>query len=96
MYVHSHRQTSLLEEYGFEHFWVNHTQTFVDPLNPSNHTYNIERVWRSLKSFISHIKRAVPAEILDGYIDTFMLKYNAGEEIFADVVFSILSFYANT
>ena len=90
MYVNSRNNTSLLELYGFNHFWVNHSFHYVDPADNTNHTNNIERVWRSLKRSISHIKRSVPEDILDSYIDTFVLKYNVGEEIFADVIFSIM------
>ena len=91
MYVNSHSNTSKLERYGFRHVWVNHSVEYVSSQDPNIHTNNIERVWRSLKGYISHIKRTVKPEILDGYIDCFMLKYNVGEEIFADVVMSIFA-----
>ena len=93
MYVNSRTNASLLEQYGFNHYWVNHSIEYVNSENSAIHTNNIERVWRSLKSFISHIKRPVSETILDGYIDSFVLKYNVGDEIFGDVILSIFSHY---
>ena len=40
---------SHLEEAGFEHYFINHSLQFVDPIQNFIHTNTIERTWRSLK-----------------------------------------------
>ena len=67
---------SHLEPYGFTHFVINHSLNYVDPISPHIHTNNIERSWRSLKSFISYTKRSMAADVLETYINTFLLKIN--------------------
>ncbi|KAI1698692.1 ISXO2-like transposase domain-containing protein [Ditylenchus destructor] len=34
---------------NFEHAWVNHSENFVSPDDPSVHTQNVERMWRPFK-----------------------------------------------
>src|SRR5262249_18308268 len=46
---HSH-----LAELGFDHYFINHSLHFVDPVQSFIHTNNIEREWRSLRASISH------------------------------------------
>src|SRR5437763_1406269 len=65
------RGRSHLEEYGFNHYYVNHSLEFVDSLDPSIHTNNIERSWRSLRASISHIKRSIPEDQVIAYLDAF-------------------------
>lgn len=38
-----------LNEYGFIHDYVNHSENFLNPTNQNIHTQTIERKWRSLK-----------------------------------------------
>lgn len=45
------RAYSSLNEHGFVHKVVNHSENFVDPVT-GVHTNNIERVWRDIKSWI--------------------------------------------
>lgn len=51
---------------------VNHRYCFVDPHNPSIHTNNIERLWRSLKNEI----RGVAIENIDDAISLFIFRRN--------------------
>ena len=47
----SHRR-----EEGYDHYFINHSLSFVDPIQPFIHTNNIERTWCSLRASISHVK----------------------------------------
>ena len=61
-----------LNDFGFYHFTINHKYYFVDPIDRSIHTQNIERVWRSLKEFLpSPISR----ENLFCYLGSFVYSY---------------------
>ena len=62
---------SNLEEIGFDHYFINHSLHFVDPIQPFIHINNTERIWRSLKASISHVKRALPDNTVYSFIDTF-------------------------
>ena len=44
--------TVVLGRAGFTHHAVNHSRNFVAPDDPSVHTQNIERQWKSLKAEI--------------------------------------------
>ena len=39
---------------NFDHFTVNHKRNFLNPMDPSVHTQNIERFWRTLKTFLKN------------------------------------------
>lgn len=54
----SRNNYSHIDDLGFEHYFVNHSLTFVDPIQTSIHTNCIERVWRSLRASVSHVKRS--------------------------------------
>lgn len=46
-----------IESLGYSHLSVNHSENFVDPLNPITHTQNIENFWRWAKrKFLSTTK----------------------------------------
>jgi len=51
-YVNNHvlPKKSKLEEYGYQHQWINHKVEFVSALFDHIHTNNIERLWLKLKT----------------------------------------------
>ena len=81
---------SHLEESGFEHYFVNHSLHFVDPVDPSIHTNNIERTWRSLKNSISHVKRSLSDKTIDSFINTFHFQSFFSEEALYDIFLQII------
>ncbi|XP_065321146.1 uncharacterized protein LOC135928618 [Gordionus sp. m RMFG-2023] len=46
-----------LNDNGYDHYSVNHSQNFVDPNDISTHTQRIERLWRDLKNLIENFKK---------------------------------------
>jgi len=81
---------SHLEELGFEHYFVNHSLQFVDPVQSFIHTNNIERTWRSLRASISHIKRSLSDEVIQSFIDTFHFQNFFKETDLYDIFLQIL------
>ena len=41
-----------LDDLGYQHFKINHSENSVDPTKPSIHTQNIERLWLDIKQWI--------------------------------------------
>ncbi|KAK7926238.1 hypothetical protein WMY93_008548 [Mugilogobius chulae] len=52
------RAYRVLPELGYNHFTVNHSQWYVDPVT-GTHTQHIERAWRKIKEQISKTKEMV-------------------------------------
>ena len=97
MYI-SNNSNSHIENLGLglTYLWVNHSEEFVNEFFNDIHINNLERKWRSLKGYISHIKRgSFDIENLQGYIDTIMLKFNTNSEMFYDVLLHIISYMYN-
>lgn len=97
MYVsrnnHSHIEALDMD---YSHFWVNHTYEFVNQFFGDIHINNLERKWRSFKKYISHTKRGgMSPEILQTYIDTFLLSSNCNTDSLYDIILHILSFLSN-
>ena len=90
-YLNVRTNTLALDPLGFNHYWVNHSLEWVHPLNRNINTNTIERVWRSLKGSISHIKRSVSAEDIEDYINTFLMRCYFNEEILVDIMLHIMS-----
>jgi hypothetical protein len=90
-YVNIKKDTSKLEDFNYTHFWVNHSKEFVDSTQPFIHTQNIERLWRSLRNSISSIKRAFEPDLVDDYLNTFILKTRLNEqELFEFILKAII------
>lgn len=74
-----------LPELGFRHFWVNHSENFVDPSNPAVHTQNIENLWKCLRKFLN--KRS---NYTRGHLESFIKEF-IFRKISVDVFECILS-----
>ena len=85
MYVDGRQLQSHLEPFPYEHYWVNHTERWVDEMFRDIHVNGIERSWRSLKQSISHLKRPLTEDLLDSHIAMFILKCNVLDEDIHDV-----------
>ena len=86
----SRRGNSHLENLGYEHYFINHSLEFVDPIQNSIHTNNIERSWRSLRASISHVKRGLPRQKLQPFLDTFQFLQYFSKEALYDVLLQIV------
>lgn len=62
-----------LGEIGFSHSWVNHTENFVSPQDPSVHTQSIESLWKSLRKFLNK-RTSYNRKKLSGYINEFIYR----------------------
>ena len=60
----------------YRHATVNHSQNFVNPKDPSVHTQNIERLWRSVKRR-NKMQSGTHRHHLKGYIDEFIFRRHA-------------------
>jgi len=82
MYVNSRTQESKLEPLGYEHYWVSHKDEWVHNLFKDIHTQNIERSWRTFKSYISTTKRTLDVPIIQSYINAFLIFANSNNIVF--------------
>ena len=78
---HSH-----LEELGFQHYFINHSIVYVDPVRNFIYTISIERVWRSLRASISHVRRIISHEKVEIFLDTFQFSSFFSKESLYDVL----------
>jgi transposase-like protein len=62
-----------LQDDGFIHRVVNHSTSFVSPINGTIHTQNIENMWRCLRRFLN-AKTAYSRAHLDSYIQEFVFR----------------------
>jgi hypothetical protein len=72
---------SLLNQYGYQHLWSNHSLYFVDPQDNQIHSNTIERLWRKFRLSISHIRRSVKEEYIQVEIDYFTFKEQIPSEL---------------
>jgi transposase-like protein len=79
IYTDGWRGYARLSEYNYQHFIVNHSKNFVDPIT-NIHTNTIEGNWSSLKSEIP--KRYRTKGLIDLYLLIYMLKRNINGDIF--------------
>ena len=89
-YVKIKKEESKLEQYGFNHMWVNHSREFVHSYVPEVHTNNIERCWRSVRNSISTIKRTFSTEIVQQYLDCFVARSHFnGNQLFVFMLIAL-------
>ena len=55
-YISMHSSKSHLNQYGWYHFWINHSDFYVHEKYPFVCTSRIEYTWRMLKISFSNIK----------------------------------------
>ena len=89
-YVNIRRDESRLDPYGYTHYWVNHSKTFVDEFQPFINTNSIERSWRSLRNSISTIKRTFAPTILEHYLNTFIMRSMMKENELYELLLTIM------
>ena len=79
-YIDIKRNESKLEQYGYQHMWVNHSVEFVSSYIPEVHSNTIERCWRSVRNSISTIKRKFSPKIVQEYLDVFVARSHFKED----------------
>jgi len=88
----SNPKQSQLSGYGFNHQVINHSEAFVDPLDNSIHTNNIERVWRSFRKLIGRTRRPIKERNINKYISTYMFQQNIPYEMKLDFFIDVLHY----
>jgi len=86
---------SHLEPLGYEHYYVNHSLTFVDPVQPHINTNGIERQWRALRASISHVRRSIQQEKIQSYLDTFIFESLFDKDTLYEIMIQILQTLSN-
>ncbi len=72
IYVNNRSNISRIEDYiDVNHYWVNHLKRFNDEYQNDIHINNIEQLWRSLRSSIGLLKRAISSNEIEGFINQF-------------------------
>jgi len=89
-YVNPRNLNSHLNQLGFRHYFINHSLHYVDPFQNWLHTNTIENTWRYLKESISHVKRHVRAEHIDGYLSVFMMRSSTTKNEFPFLMLEII------
>ena len=73
-----------LQELGFSHSVVNHSQNFVSPNDSTVYTQNVENLWRCLRRFLNS-KGTYTRRHLQEYLDEFMFR-KGSVDVFETVV----------
>jgi hypothetical protein len=66
--------SSKLSQYGYYHYWTNHSFRFIHEKFPFNNSLQVERMWRSLKLNCYMIKSAFNYSKIQQHCSAFMLK----------------------
>ena len=67
----SSRLRQSLPELNLTHLWVNHSDGFVNPIDPTIHTNSIEGFWSKMRKMI---KRNIPISRLEDWLNLFLFK----------------------
>ena len=86
----SRNNNSNVEDLRFDHYFINHSLRFADLVQPFIYTNNIERMWRSLKASTSHVKRSLPEETIDTFINAYHFQSFFPQEAFYDVLLQMI------
>jgi hypothetical protein len=65
---------SKLTQYGYYHYWVNHSDRYVHENYHFVYTAGIERAWRSLKYVYPSLKYAHKACVINEYANAFTMR----------------------
>ena len=90
-YINIRQNLSILDRIGYNHMWVNHSEEWVHSMLPEIHTQNIENRWRRFKMSINHKKRHLEKDILDSYVNSFILRVDLDEEGFFFALVEIIN-----
>jgi transposase-like protein len=80
-----------LSKHGYFHHVINHSQNFVDPINPSIHTQRIENHWKHLKAWLKNKGSNLGAQ-LDEYLIEYIYK-KKHTQVFDAIVMHITTKY---
>jgi len=62
----------------------------MDSIQKYIHTNNIERIWRSLRASISHLRRSLPKHKVQSFLDTFQFELVFDKEARDGVLLQII------
>ena len=62
----------------------------MDPIQEYIHTNSIKRIWRSLRASISHVRRSLPKDKVQSFLDTFQFELMFDKEALYDVLLQII------
>lgn len=87
----SYNEIPHLEGYNFEHYTVNHSKNFVDPITGA-HTQNIENLWKCAK-MRNKREHGTARQMLDSYLCEFLWRHrNKDENLFEKMLENISEF----
>ena len=73
-YVNVRKNLSHIElKNDYNHFWINHSRRYVNPIDEFINTNGIEGIWRRLRCSISKQKLSIPTNAVEGYLAKFSL-----------------------
>ena len=81
-----------LDEQGFLHETVNHSQNFVDPNNPLVHTQTIESRWSCIKRFLKRKGTNLKTHI-EEYLLEYIYRKKFGSNLFEQMIIDINNKY---
>ena len=81
-----------LDQNGYIHDTVNHSENFINPENPEVHTQTIESIWNSLKSKIKKKGRNLKVH-LEEYLLEYIYRKKFGENFFEQLIIDISKKY---
>jgi hypothetical protein len=81
-----------LEQNGYVHFSVNHSNNFVDPDDPNVHTQTVESRWNAIKRKLKR-KGTNVVKFLDEYLIEYCYKKKFQNGIFSQILLDIKNKY---
>ena len=94
-YINPRTNQSFLNENGYEHYFINHSQSYVNPVINWIHTNQIENTWKCLKNSLSKYKLSVKEDLVDEYLYNFMFHQGLNHEEFINYVLDLFGNYSD-